>query len=96
MTTTLQAQMANNGDRWHAYVVLLGGSVSLWPEHDWYRAAPVPTLTERAQALAAMGYEVVPGAEWEWIESSDILDDPASPVRLIATVTVRPVSEVRS
>ncbi|MFJ1913181.1 DUF6303 family protein [Streptomyces sp. NPDC088147] len=94
MTATFQAQMANNGGRWHAFVVLLPGSVSLWPEHDWYRDAPVPTLTERTQVLAALGYEIAAGAEWEWTESSDVYDDPSSPVLLIATVTVQALPEV--
>ncbi|MFE2498598.1 DUF6303 family protein [Streptomyces scopuliridis] len=94
MSATFQAQIANNGGRWHAYVVLLSVPVSLWPEYDWYRDAPVPTVTERAQVLADLGYEVAPGAEWEWTEDSDVHGAPSSPVRLIATVTVQAMPEV--
>ncbi|WP_411113372.1 DUF6303 family protein [Streptomyces sp. 029-5] len=87
--------MSDSGDGWwHAYVVLPTGSSSLWPEYDWHRDAPVPTVGERAQVLAALGYEVAPGAEWEWCEDSYRPGDPSSPVRLIATVTVQPVPEV--
>ncbi|MEU6115881.1 DUF6303 family protein [Streptomyces sp. NPDC047117] len=91
MPKTFQAQMADSGGRWHLYVVLLSTPVSQWPEHEWPRTAPTPTLTERARTLAGLGYEVAPAAEWEWIEDSDTPGDPASPVRLIATVTVRPL-----
>ncbi|MEV4974877.1 DUF6303 family protein [Streptomyces scopuliridis] len=93
MSATFQAQIANGG-RWHAYVVLLSVPVSLWPEYDWCRDTPVPTVTERAQVLAALGYEVTPGAEWVWTEDSDVHGDPSSPVRLIATITVQTMPEV--
>lgn len=91
---TFRAQVANNDDQWHVYVVLLGTPVSQWPEHDWHRAAPAPTLAERERALAGMGYEIPPGAEWEWCESSLDPESSASPVTLIGTVTVCPVREV--
>lgn len=89
---TFRAQMANNDGQWHAYVVLLGKPASSWPEYDWGRTAPVPTIAERTSALAAMGYEVVPGGEWEWTECGTVDEGASEPVVLIAAVTVRPVA----
>ncbi|MGW3733172.1 DUF6303 family protein [Streptomyces sp. NPDC005148] len=91
MPTTLPAQMSNSGGSWHLYVPLMG-TPSPWPEHDWKRATPTPTLEEREHALNGLGYEVPPGAEWSWIEDSDAPADPGAPVRLIATVTAWPTT----
>ncbi|WP_058046260.1 DUF6303 family protein [Streptomyces roseifaciens] len=90
MATPFRAQMANTSGRWQLYVVLLGVPVSWWPEADWGRSDPVPTPVERERALAELGYQVAPGCCWEWIEDSDDPDDPATPVRLIATAEVLP------
>jgi hypothetical protein len=49
----------------------------------------VPTGADRREALAALGYEVAPGAEWAWIEDSKQPDDDSTPVVLIAAVDVR-------
>ncbi|MEE1773231.1 DUF6303 family protein [Streptomyces sp. JV185] len=84
----LPAQMSNSGGRWHLYIPLMN-TPGLWPEHDWHRSAPTPTLAEREQALNALGYETVPGAEWTWVEDSDVPDEPTSSVWLIATVMIR-------
>ncbi|MFI6609716.1 DUF6303 family protein [Streptomyces sp. NPDC050507] len=86
---TLPAQMSNSGGTWHLYVPLMN-TPTAWPEHIWNRTAAVPTVAEREHALNGLGYESVPGDEWSWIEDSDIPGDPASPVRLIASVRVRP------
>ncbi|WJY39738.1 DUF6303 family protein [Streptomyces sp. P9-2B-2] len=89
MGETFTAQMAAYGPgsgAWRLYVVRFGESD--WPEHNWARTTPVPTPVERAEALADLGYEVA-GAEWEWLEYSTVPDDPASPVRLLAAVSVR-------
>ncbi|MGW2325702.1 DUF6303 family protein [Streptomyces sp. NPDC001700] len=88
MAKEFTAQMFTSTRGWSLYVVLLN-TFEVWPEHDFGRAAPVPTFTERAAALTALGYEPVPGAEWEWCETTDIPDDLSSPVRLIASVRVR-------
>jgi len=93
MADEFTAQMATSARGWRLYVVLLN-TFAPWPEHDFGRAAPVPTFTERAAVLTALGYELVPGAEWEWCETTDIPDDLSSPVRLIATVRVRSRAEV--
>ncbi len=88
----LPAQMSNSGGRWHLYVPLLNVPVSLWPAHEWPPATPVPTLAERERVLDALGYSIPAQDEWSWTEDSDIPGDPATRVRLIATVTVRPVA----
>ncbi|MCQ8835630.1 DUF6303 family protein [Streptomyces malaysiensis] len=93
MTQEFTAQMSTGARGWRLYVVLLN-TFEIWPEHDFGRAAPVPTFTERAAALTALGYELVPGAEWEWCETPDIPEDLSSPVLLIATVRVRSLVEV--
>ncbi|WP_424861599.1 DUF6303 family protein [Streptomyces sp. MMS24-I29] len=85
----LPAQMSNSGGRWHLYVPL--STPGAWPAHDWPRFASTPTLAEREQVLNALGYETVPCSGWRWIEDSDIPDDPASPVFLIAAAMVRPI-----
>ncbi|MEU2222615.1 MULTISPECIES: DUF6303 family protein [Streptomyces] len=82
------AQLATRRGCWRLYVVLLN-TTEQWPERDFGRSVPVPTRTERAEALRALGFEPVPGAEWRWIEDSETPEDPASPVLLIAATTVR-------
>ena len=84
---TLTAQMSSTGRAWRLYVVLYG--VPDWPTFRWERTGPVPTGAERRRALAALGYEVAPGAVWSWTEDSRSLDDDNTPVVLIAAVTVR-------
>ncbi|MFE6691040.1 DUF6303 family protein [Streptomyces sp. NPDC057743] len=87
MTDLFTAQMSPADDGWHVYVVQL--DVATWPEHKWGRTEPIPTPVERAEALAELGYEVAADAEWEWIEYSELADDPSSPVCLLATIPVR-------
>ncbi|WBO64472.1 DUF6303 family protein [Streptomyces camelliae] len=83
------AQMSVFKGRWRLYVALLDAGVTPWPEFSFDRAEPVPTFTERADALSVLGFEPLPDAEWEWTEYSADPDDPASPVTLIAAVRVR-------
>jgi hypothetical protein len=83
------AQMSVFKGRWRLYVVLLNVPVSTWPEFSFDRGEPVPTFTERVDALSVLGFEPVPGAEWEWTEDSRDPDDPASAVVLIAAAQVR-------
>ncbi|MGW7256117.1 DUF6303 family protein [Streptomyces sp. NPDC054834] len=86
--TTLTAQMSSDGQPWRLYVVLYGASE--WPTFRWERSGPVPTGAERRAALAALGYEVAPGAAWSWTEDHRDPDDDSTPTLLIAAVTVRP------
>ncbi|MFF4146187.1 DUF6303 family protein [Streptomyces sp. NPDC001698] len=85
---TLTAQMSSNGGPWRLYVVLLGATQ--WPTFRWEQSGPVPTVAERRAVLAALGYDVAPGAQWSWVEDSRDPDDDATPVVLIAAVAVRP------
>lgn len=87
-TKTFTAQMSVFKGRWRLYVVLLN-TTDAWPEFGFDRGAPVPTFTERVNALSVLGFEPVPGAEWEWTEDSETYGDPASPVVLIAATRVR-------
>jgi hypothetical protein len=84
--STLTAQMASDGGPWRLYVVLYGESE--WPTVR-FESGPVGTGAQRREALAALGYEVAPGAEWAWIEDSQKHDDDSTPVVLIAAVAVR-------
>ncbi|MFF9753343.1 DUF6303 family protein [Streptomyces sp. NPDC014344] len=83
---TLTAQMSSNGSAWRLYVVLYGETE--WPTFRWDRTAAVPTVAERRRALAALGYEVAPGAVWSWTEDSQVPQDDSTAVVLIAAVTV--------
>ncbi|MFR0353404.1 DUF6303 family protein [Streptomyces sediminimaris] len=85
------AQMSVRAGRWRLYVVLLD-TTERWPECRFGRV--VPTFTERTHALAALGFEPVPGAEWSWTEDRENPDDPASAVVLIAAMRVRSRSGV--
>ncbi|AYC38202.1 DUF6303 family protein [Streptomyces griseorubiginosus] len=88
MEQTFTAQMSVFKGRWRLYVVLLN-TTERWPEFGFDRALPVPTITERANALSMLGFELVPGADWRWTEDSDDPDNPASQVVLIAATRVR-------
>ncbi|MFC5723504.1 DUF6303 family protein [Streptomyces gamaensis] len=83
---TVTAHLSSSGGPWRLYVVLMG--VSHWPDFQWERPGPVPTIAERREALALLGYEPVRGAEWSWIEDTATYD-PSSPVVLIAAIKVR-------
>nr|CAH60141.1 hypothetical protein [Streptomyces tenjimariensis] len=86
---TLTARLSNGFlGGWEVYVVLHGRRGLEWPAREFGRTAPVPTLNERAAALAALGYEVEDGAVWTWQEHTYGGDER---VRLFASVEVRPV-----
>ncbi|MFZ4240722.1 DUF6303 family protein [Streptomyces murinus] len=72
---------------WEIYVVTSGVSLE-WPDHPFERAMPIPTLQERADALAQLGYRVADNAVWEWQETpSGVMDR----VELLASVDVEPI-----
>ncbi|WP_405871224.1 DUF6303 family protein [Streptomyces sp. NBC_00005] len=85
------AQMSVRHGLWRLYVVLLN-TTEQWPEHRFGRA--VPTFTDRTNALNALGFEPVAGAEWTWTEDSETPDNPASPIVLITAIQVRSLPEV--
>ncbi|KUJ37761.1 hypothetical protein ACZ90_69560 [Streptomyces albus subsp. albus] len=76
---------------WRLYVVL-PNRIEVWPAYLFGRA--IPTFTDRTDALSVLGFEPVPGAEWEWTEDSEIHDDPTSAAVLIAAIRVRSQSGV--
>ncbi|MDN3024704.1 DUF6303 family protein [Streptomyces sp. S.PB5] len=92
MAPVCTAQMSVFNDRWRLYVVLMN-TTDLWPEFSFDRAAPVPTFTERVNALSVLGFEPVPGAEWEWTEYSADPDDPSTAITLLAAIQVRSWTE---
>ncbi|WP_333740850.1 DUF6303 family protein [Streptomyces sp. IBSBF 2806] len=92
MARELRAQLSSSRGGWRLYVVVRG-SVDPWPEHVFGQGDRVPTFTERAAALKALGFVQAPAAEWEWTECSADPDDPASPVWLLASVWVRSRTE---
>ncbi|MEU5978818.1 DUF6303 family protein [Streptomyces sp. NPDC047315] len=73
--------------RWELYIAG-PGRVDDWPVADFDRAAPVPTIAERAAALAALGYELPPGGAWRWDEDQMTATEQ---VELSARVDVRPI-----
>ncbi|WP_225846968.1 DUF6303 family protein [Streptomyces sp. HPF1205] len=90
--STDRALMPYRGGRWLLFVVLLGVPLSQYPEHQWPEGTPIPTPAQRREALAALGYQAAPGAEWEWAEmSSDPDTRDAGPVELFAAIDVQPI-----
>ncbi|MFD0209728.1 DUF6303 family protein [Streptomyces hirsutus] len=88
IASTLRAQMSLRAGRpWNLYVC-----AGQWLTHTFGGALPVPTLPERAAALAALGFEPVPGAEWSWSEDTEDVRDAASAVLLITAIAVRPLA----
>ncbi|MEV6141903.1 DUF6303 family protein [Streptomyces sp. NPDC051992] len=81
-----QARMATGVDWTWVLYVLTDAPSPEWPKFEFGRVTPVPTLEERAQALAALGYAAMAGAEWEWCETHP---DPVAS-HLFASVPVRP------
>ncbi|MGW2186607.1 DUF6303 family protein [Streptomyces sp. NPDC001719] len=80
--------------RWRVFVSL-PGLVSDWPEHGWpaSRRHVIPTVADRDEALALLGWQVEPGATWEWSEDpqSDCHGHPEV-VQLLASVRVVPLA----
>lgn len=83
--TTLTAQMTGDGGPWRLYVVRYGQAT--WPTFRWAQSAPVPAVAQRRAALELLGYQIVPGARWEWTEDTrDPDDDSTTPVLIAATL----------
>ncbi|MEU5821864.1 DUF6303 family protein [Streptomyces sp. NPDC047803] len=90
-TFTAQMAIGQHTGRWRLYVVIFGALVSQWPEHV-FDGDTVPSVQDRSQALNALGYTPVEGPVWDWTEDYFPGDDPAGPVRLIASARVREVA----
>ncbi|MFD7747147.1 DUF6303 family protein [Streptomyces sp. NPDC059698] len=83
---TYGARLSNSFlGEWELYVVTDRTSLE-WPEHSFGRTGPVPTVQERADALAALGFVVADGVGWEWQECPTGVTDR---VRLLASVDVQ-------
>ncbi|MFE7120133.1 DUF6303 family protein [Streptomyces sp. NPDC057654] len=87
MDVRIRAQMSAIDGQWCLYVIVPSVPASQWPEREWDTGAPVPTLAQRRQALAGLGFELVCGEEWQWFEQD--ADDPSAPVRFIAMADVQ-------
>ncbi|MFJ2717464.1 DUF6303 family protein [Streptomyces sp. NPDC087437] len=63
------AQVSTSKARWELYLVVYNSSEP-WPTYTWpvSRRHQVPTIAERTEALAQLGYAPAPGSEWEWTE----------------------------
>ena len=87
MTGTPKAQMAIDPktDRWRLFVVL-EGLVSDWPEVRFAGTYGIPTLADRAAALAQLGYQVDDPDGWYWCEGQT---EDHEPVQMLASVTVK-------
>ncbi|MFF3899124.1 DUF6303 family protein [[Kitasatospora] papulosa] len=85
MTSLPQARMATQASGTWVLYVLTDAPCMEWPMHDFGRVTPMPTVQERVRALAAVGYAVSGGPEWEWNAT------PHSPAarHLWATIAVR-------
>ncbi|MFJ8391622.1 DUF6303 family protein [Streptomyces sp. NPDC094144] len=83
---TYGARLSNSfhGD-WELYVITDRMSLD-WPEHSFGRTGPVPTVQERVDALAQLGFVLADDAGWEWQECRTGVMDR---VELLASVTVQ-------
>ncbi|WP_406244317.1 DUF6303 family protein [Streptomyces anulatus] len=80
------ARLSNSfSGEWELYVVTDGMSRD-WPEHSFGRTGPVPTLQERADALAQLGYVLADSAGWQWQECPN---GAMRRVHLLASASVR-------
>lgn len=80
---------------WELFVAVGGNNVADWPEHTWprRRGALIPSVAERAEALASLGFEPVDGADWSWQEYESEGHAHPPVVRLLASIEVRPLGE---
>ncbi|QCX79110.1 hypothetical protein C9F11_27540 [Streptomyces sp. YIM 121038] len=79
------------GPCWQLFVVMTG-LVSDWPVFTWPTSSRVPTLDERGEALASLGFALAEDAEWEWCEGTTPAYHP-HPLRvtLSAAAPIRPL-----
>ncbi|MEH0526904.1 DUF6303 family protein [Streptomyces stelliscabiei] len=93
MAQELRAQLSASSSGWRLFVAVRG-SVDPWPEYSFGPGERVPTFTQRARALTALGFVQAPAAVWEWTEFSTDPADPSSPVWLLASTWVDSRQEV--
>ncbi|MFF9055370.1 DUF6303 family protein [Streptomyces erythrochromogenes] len=83
------AHLVHRDGRWRLFVAL-PGRVTHWRTH-YFTGPTVPSVQERSRALTALGFALTDGTAWSWTEDHERVDDPSSPVILIAHVPVVPV-----
>ncbi|MGY1498594.1 DUF6303 family protein [Streptomyces sp. QTS52] len=66
---TNRLRQNTNRAYWELYLVVYN-TTEQWPAHTWpvSRRHQIPTIAERTQALAELGYAPAPDAEWMWVE----------------------------
>ncbi|MFI1091935.1 DUF6303 family protein [Streptomyces sp. NPDC020917] len=90
MSITERAILAMDCLTWYLFVHPAGPWPAQCPEYRWDDGADIPTPAQRRDALAELGYQPAPGAEWEWAELFPDPDSPrCGPVALIAGIDVR-------
>ncbi|MGW6784411.1 DUF6303 family protein [Streptomyces sp. NPDC054987] len=79
------------GPCWQLYVAMTG-PVGEWPTFTWPTTTAIPTLHQRRNALAYLGFVLAEDAEWEWTEDTgpDYHPHPER-VILLGGVKVRPL-----
>ncbi|MFE3202883.1 DUF6303 family protein [Embleya sp. NPDC059237] len=85
---TYRAHLYFQDGRWCLFVPV-PGPVSDWPRHRFARRSAVPTTAARSRVLNALGFVFTDGAEWAWIEDTEVPGDDTSPVCLSAAIVVR-------
>jgi len=84
------AILAMDCQTWYLFVRPLDGPFTEWPEYRWEDGDGIPAPVQRRAALAHLGYQTAPGAEWEWTEINPDCQEEL-PVALLAAVNVEPV-----
>ncbi|GLW44473.1 DUF6303 family protein [Streptomyces thermocarboxydus] len=80
------------GPCWQLFIVMTG-LVSDWPTFTWPTSSQAPTVEERAEALASLGFTLAEHAEWEWCESTTPEYHPHPvQVELMAAAQIRPLN----
>ncbi|MFE2599968.1 DUF6303 family protein [Streptomyces sp. NPDC059396] len=91
---TAQMSRTRDGAYWAVYVVL-SSEPKHWPEVLIPADKDIPSVAERATALAHLGFAPFRTYPfWDWVEIADPRDT-TSPVRLIATLAVVPAAPER-
>jgi hypothetical protein len=86
---------STNRAHWELYLVVYNSADS-WPSHQWpvARRHQVPTIAERNDALARLGYALAPYAEWDWQESEtpDYHGHPST-LSFLGTISIVPLGQ---
>lgn len=81
---------------WELYLVVYN-STDAWPDYKWpaSRRHQVPTLAERTQALAGLGYAPAPGAEWEWQETESPAHGHPVEISFLGSIRIVPLDQAQ-